>query len=382
MRLARTLLVAAALSVALPFSVSPGQSQDQITIHRMAAQQYEIPGLLEEAVAEWIKLLALSPQDAQARSRVDALVKKQMPRWLPEEAERAAPFTCEVLKWTLPAGQAGLGTPVPQQRFLLTAVDFAAREGERWDELHEAGFPHIDYGYAWSANKRRYEARVVAHWEEPAQAALAHDALKAALICHILAREQFGFDPTRPWGDPVDIWITNEGEPGARAQGRSIYLYSAKTERAPGEWLREIAHEYGHVCMPGIGGFTTTDDAWADGHLAELLFAKWLAAGGAPDWLPWSATDWEAEAKGERSRLMGPWSEDEVKGMIGKVSPVPPALSGNDAKARDAFLGLALRVEEMEGPRFLGDVLGKRPRGTAAGFVSALGKQRGASGRL
>jgi hypothetical protein len=386
---------AAALAIVLLFVAAPVHPQDQATVHRMAAQQYEVPGLVEEAVAEWIKVLALSPQDAEARGRVDALVRKQMPMWLPEEAERAAPFQCEVLRWEWPSATAGsslqpdrppqsASTKTPaeqgvQQRFLVTAVEFAAREGERWDELHETGFPHIDYGYMWSRAKRRYEVRVVAHWEEPAQRELAQAALRATLVFYSFTREQLGFDPTRPWGDPVDVWVTNKGEPGARAQGSSIYLYAAKTERAPGEWLRELAHEYGHVSFPGIGGFTATDDPWADGDLAELLFAKWLAEERAPDWMPWSLAEWEAEAKAERARLTGLWREEEARELIGQETrSCPTSLVGADAVAKEAFLGLALRVEEMKGPRFLGEVLKKCPRGTAGQFVGALGKERDA----
>lgn len=365
---------AAALALVLLFAAAPAHPQDQVTVHRMAAQQYEVPGLVEEAVAEWIKVLALSPQDAEARARVDALVRKQMPMWLPEEAERAAPFRCEVLEWVW-QGQAPAEQAV-QQRLLVTAVEFAAREGERWDELHETGFPHIDYGYVWSQAKRRYEARVVAHWEEPSQAALAQKALRATLVFYALAREQLGFDPTRPWGDPVDIWVTNRGEPGARAQGSSIYLYAAKTERAPGEWLRELAHEYGHVSFPGIGGFAATADPWADGELAELLFAKWLAAT-APEWMPWPVEGWEAEAKAERARLMGSWTDDQMKELTGRVTrSLPTALTGADSKAKEAFLGLALRAEEMKGPRFLGEVLKKCGRGDTERFVRELARKR------
>jgi hypothetical protein len=429
MRLARLWLVPAAGALALLLRLPPAYAQDQMTAHRLAAAQYEVHGLVEEAVAEYIKLLALAPGDVDARARVEALVRKQMPMWLPEEAEGAAPFKCEALTWGAPArGTTGAGGKPPRapwrlppygdgpaQRFLVTAVDFAAREGERWDELHEAGFSHIDYGYAWSESKRRYEARVVVHWEEPAQGELAGKALRATLVFYCLAREQLGFDPTRPWGDPVDIWITNKGKPGARAQGSSIYLYAAKTERRPGEWLRELAHEYGHVSFPGIGGFTETSDPWADGELAELLFPKWLMgfgaeasrltdggqaeatkatkAAGGPEWMPWAPAEWEAEAKGERERLMGLWAEEGVRKLIGQETrgyaamsgrhPGPPvadlgtpALQGNDQITREAFLGLALRVEEMKGARYLGEVLKKCPRGTATQFVRALGRQR------
>jgi hypothetical protein len=375
MRAAPLARLAAALAAALSFSPHPGDAQDRVTVHRLAARQYEVPGLVEEAVAEWLKVLALSGEDAEARQHVEALVRRQMPAWLPEEAERAAPFKREALGWEWPSGSAGFS--LPPQRFLVTAVDFPAREGERWDELHEAAFPQIDYGYVWSQARRRYQARVVVHWEEASQAALAQKALRATLVWYCLAREQLSFDPTAPWGDPVDLWVTNKGEPGARAQGSSIYLYAAKIERAPGEWLRELAHEYGHVSFPGIGGFTETDDAWADGHLAELLFAKWLRAA-PPEWLPWSVAEWQEGAAAERGRLTKLWSEDEVTNLIRQKTPsCPTKLIGAGEEARQAFLGLALRVEEMNGPRFLGEALKKCPRGTAAQFAEAVRRTAG-----
>ncbi|MFB3883046.1 MAG: hypothetical protein ACE149_17400 [Armatimonadota bacterium] len=372
-------LLFALLIGTLLLSANTAPAQDQVTAHRLAAMQYEIPGLTEEAASEWIKLLALSPQDAEARARLEALVKKQMPRWLPEEAETAPPFACEVLRWeglakagTSRERVAGASAPAQQAKFLVTAVDFAAREGERWDELHESGFAHIDYGYVWSQTKRRYEARAVAHWEEPSQNELAHKALRATLVFHVLARERLGFDPTKPWGDPVDVWVTNKGEAGARAQGRSVYLYAAKTERSPGEWLRELAHEYGHVSFPGIGGFTETSDPWADGELAELLFAKWLATS-APEWMPWSVADWEREAGGERARLIEPWRDE---GQDRGPAEREKRLTGAGEEQKRAFLGLALRVEETKGARYLGEVLGKCRRGTAVQFVGALGRRR------
>jgi hypothetical protein len=321
-------------------------------------------GLTEEAVAEYIRILAVDPENAGARDRANALVGKEMPQWLPEEAGQAAPFQCQVVEMRVWEGE-----KPTSQRLLITQEGFGAREGERWDELHETGFKHIDYGYVWQPSRKRYEVRVAAHWEAPAQQSLAQSALGATLAFYCLTKELLGFDPTKPWGDPVDVWVTNKGQPGARAQGRAIYLYAAGTPRPPGEWLREVAHEYGHVSFPGLGGFTQTDDEWVDGHLAELLLPKWLSATES-QWLAWPVAEWEAQASKERADLLARWSEDAVRQVTAE------RLSGKDQQARDDVVGLALWVEQNDGPRALGEALKKCARGTGAQFVGALGRRR------
>ncbi len=360
-------LLTAALLSALFFLISSELLASEVTsvgsgtdARWMAATRYEMHGLTEEAVAEYLRILSVEPENEAARDRVKVLVSKEMPQWLPEEAAKAVPFACQVVEMQMTADEGEA-----KQRLLVTQEGFGAREGERWDELHASGFKHIDYGYVWQPSRKRYEVRVAAHWENPDQEPIARGALGATLAFYCLAKELLGLDPTKPWGDPVDVWVTNKGQPGARAQGRAIYLYSAKTSRSAGEWLRELAHEYGHVTFPGLGGFTETDDEWADGHLAELLFPKWFAATGA-DWLAWPAAEWEAEASKERARLLSLWSDDEAR-----QAPVE-RLKGKDQRAREYVVGLALWVEEKEGPQTLGEVLKKCPRGTGEGLARAV----------
>ncbi len=367
------------------------------------AGAYEERGLLEEAVAEYLGMLAREPGNEGARGGVEALVKERMPKWLPEEAEEGVLFALEVLEMELvePEGtvvgvdrcrgardvrrpelegeilrfaqndkiRAGVGTPGLQSgkkvepieyRLLVTKERFAAREGERWEEVHQRALPWVDYGYVWEAAAKRWVMRVRAHWAEAEDAELAQEALRATLAFYCVAREYLGCDPTERWAAPVEVWLGRRGRPGARAVGRNLYLYAVGTPRSPAEWVRQVAHEYGHIALPGIGGFTDTDDAWADGHLGELLFPKWLAAIGAPEWMPWSVAEWEREAQGERERLI---AEAREAGLDAA------RLRGVDENAQDYFLGLALRVEEVAGPRFLGEVLGRCARGRAADFV-------------
>ena len=375
---------ATALLAALSLSCGRAEAADRYAGRRMMASRYEMHGLLDKAVAEYLKILASDPDDAQAKARAVALISMEMPTWLPQEAEGVFPFAHEVVEFGGGVGQseakagrrAGVtyigGGPKGSEeesgeapvgyRALVTAGGFAAREGERWDELHEKGFGRIDYAYVLQPVKRQYELRVAAHWETDDQAEVAQRALRATLAFYCLAKETLGFDPTGKWGDPVDVWVTSKGQPGARAQGRSIYLYAVQTERTPGEWLREVGHEYGHVCLPGIGGFKDTDDEWADGHIAELLFPKWLTAGGAPEWMPWSVEEWEAEAKPERERLLR---------LVRGRPPTEALLKGRDEAARDYLLGMVLAVEDEGGPEALAKALAKCAQGTTEKFVQA-----------
>jgi hypothetical protein len=322
------------------------------------ADAYERRGFVEEAAAQYLAVLKLDGDDAQASSRLTRLVQRQMPAWLPAEAE-AAPFARALLH--LSSGPEPAGPP----RLLLTTA-LAAPEGGRRDHLHGWLYPWILHGYLWDESQQRWRLTARAHYaahEELAQASL-HTIL--ALSCIIPKR--LAILPAGGTPRPLDIWLAEEGRPGARTVGRDIFLYAIGVERAPEEWLREVAHEYGHAVLPGIGGFTATDDPWADGEVAELLFVKWLAAARV-ERFPWPTAAAEALARPRRERLMA---------RAGK--PDPKLLAGTDAAARDHLVGLALRVEAAAGPQFLGEVLSRCPHGNATQFVQTaerLAKERG-----
>ncbi len=377
------LLLALIVALAGPWARSPAAAQvsgdighlerrlaahpDDPGARRALAQAYAQRGLVEEAVAQYLALLSRDPNDADAGEKVKALVAERMPIWLPREVEQAPPFPLQVFELTLP-DPAGAGAEVPR-RLLVTQAGLPAGEGYRTDRLHKWAFPSVEYGYAWDPKAERlpgqgWVMKGRAHWARPADQDLAQSALKAFLALWCVASEYLQRDPTRPWGQPIDLWLTERGEPGARAVGRDVYLYATNTPRPPEEWWRELAHEYGHVALPGIGGFTDTDDPWADGELGEVLFTKWLAAGKSPERLPWSVEAAEKIAAPRRRAL--------IAGAAGPVDTT--RLNGTDGKAKDYFLGLALRAEAAAGPRFLGEALAKCPRGNAARFVAAVEK--------
>ncbi len=258
------------------------------------ADWYARRGLVEEAVAEYLSVLARYPEQAGVREKVGDLVAREMPKRLPGEVERVRPFPLHAFTLWLADPESPGREKV--HRVLVTEAGLPAGEGLRRGPLRKWEFPNIEYGYAWQPEDGMWVMKGRVHWSREEDRALARDALRCLLAVWCVGKEYLDRDPALPWGRPVDLWLAPGGCPGGRAMGRNIYLFATAQPRPAGEWWRELAHEYGHVSLPGIGGFTDTDDPWADGNLGELLFTKWLAASGRPpEWLPWSL---EARGRG------------------------------------------------------------------------------------
>lgn len=337
-----------------------------LRLRRQLAHEYEARGLLEDALEQYLAVASRDPTDEGARRSARALVEQRMPAWLPREASDWTPFARELLE--LPLGARGTASWQVFQ-LLVTTEAFPGPAGG--DPLERRRFTRADYGYVWEQEPRRWMLKARVHWDSDADRGLAQAALRITLALYCAARHRLACDPVEASGAPVDVWLTVEGEPGARALGAAMYLYSIRTPRPPEEWVREIAHEYGHICLPGIRGFTDTDDPWADGHLGELLFSKWLTEGCVPSWMPWSVASWEREAAERRSRLIGDAARHGFDAAL---------LAGRGAEAMDHFLGLALLVEERAGPAFLGEALRESSGGRPADFAAAVDRLAAARG--
>jgi hypothetical protein len=279
-------LLVAALLLAIAFSahadvggeLSPleravGRRPYNLDARRELADAYDAAGFIEEAIAQRLTIIEQDPGDAEAPARINQLLARRAPRWLPEAAARIAPFARAPFDITL-AGPDGARPSTG--RFLLVAPPAVSEDGQR-DPLHGWPFAQSQYAYAWDAAASRWVLKIRAHAGAGTDAQLLGSALRALVSFYHTALVYLRRDPTAT-SEPVDMWLTDQGSPGARSIGNNIYLYAASTPRTPAEWLREIAHEYGHIALPGVGGFTISDDPWADGDLGELLFVKWLAA--------------------------------------------------------------------------------------------------------
>jgi hypothetical protein len=85
--------------------------------------------------------------------------------------------------------------------------------------------------------------------------------------------------PTEVEGSPVlRPWLAAGqlgDDPG------DVIVYKVAEPRSEAEWLRQLAHEYGHVTLPPFNGFRPPLEPFANGTLGETLSMLWAA--GAPD---------------------------------------------------------------------------------------------------
>ena len=127
---------------------------------------------------------------------------------------------------------------------------------------------------------RTYLRRFIVHVPEADGLPLARQVSRMLLVCYGENHARLRFD--HPRDEPtVDVWLTQKvgaglsSDTGGEEFTNQIYLYAISSDRKSIEWAREIAHEYGHYALPGVGGFTAPE-AWANGVLGERLFLKWI----------------------------------------------------------------------------------------------------------
>jgi hypothetical protein len=141
----------------------------------------------------------------------------------------------------------------------------------------------------------------------------------------------------------INVWLSERGEPGGEAVDDNIYFYQVGTPRTATEWVRQLAHEYGHQILPVVGGFEQPE--WAsNGRMGERLFMHWLLANPQPahEAHPWLRA-WNPEEVRE-ARIIRPLRLFAAQG--------PEALlqqRGTDARAMEAFVGMALYLELARG---------------------------------
>lgn len=214
---------------------------------RELAEAYAERGFVEEAVAAYLALLAQDREDAQARDRVRELVAERVPEWLPAQASELAPFPHALfeLKLADPAGTGG----TTGYRVLRTVQGFiSAGDRERRDPLHKWPFPSSDHAYLWNPKTSRWVLKAHAYRGPQVNPSLADGALVALMCFYCVAREYLQRDPTVPQGQPINLWLAADGQPGAlgRRQG-SLPLRGGSGTRPRGMAAGDRARIRAHV---------------------------------------------------------------------------------------------------------------------------------------
>lgn len=145
------------------------------------------------------------------------------------------------------------------------------------------------------------------------------------------------------------IWLAREGMPGGEESDENIWLFAIDTPRAPAEWLRELAHEYGHATLPTLGPFSKPE-RWANGYLGERLYLKWLLGDNR------QAEIWTepVDAAGYLANQVKPLRDRFLNG-----GPDAPDAQKIDAEGMDYLIGQILMLEAAHGPTFLREMISR-----------------------
>jgi hypothetical protein len=145
------------------------------------------------------------------------------------------------------------------------------------------------------------------------------------------------------------LWLAREGMPGGEESDENIWLFAIDTPRAPAEWLRELAHEYGHATLPTLGPFAKPE-RWANGYLGERLYLKWLLHDNAQTDI-WSEP---IDAAGYMANQVKPLRDRFLNG-----GPEAPEAQKIDAEGMDYLIGQILALEAAHGPAFMRETISR-----------------------
>jgi hypothetical protein len=211
---------------------------------------------------DWATLtssLATNPNDPTLVRQSEAAVESGLPDQLPIIWTEHLP----VQTVTLPDN---LGLQVTPNIYLPTPAI---------EPQHGAAFPCVTDFYVptETAGTDRLLCRL--HFMDDGDVSLAGRVGALLTLLHRTQVSRMGAEPAEG-AQPFNVWLCRQGPAGEDEWHRNIYFYDLDTPRSSIEWVREIAHEYSHMAMPAIGGYTAPE-YWANGYYGERLLVRWLA---------------------------------------------------------------------------------------------------------
>ncbi len=222
-----------------------------------------------------------------------------------------------------------------------------------------------------------YIRRFVVHAPEADSLPLVKRASRLLLLLYGLNSTRLHTD--HPFHQTVDVWLSGQAlsssspDAGGEQFQNQIYIFNIFAERRGVEWVRELAHEYGHYVLPGVSGFKAPEE-WANGVLGERLFLRWISeeitAGKIKaDDVPFAKPDDIAEyvAKQDTPLLQ----------RIAREGIQESALAKRDALAMDLYTGLALYSDSVNGTNALRNALAYTAPKTQGTFTQAPDFLRG-----
>ncbi len=358
------------------------------------AHVYELTGQKEQALTHLAALLALEPNDEYARPAVRRLFyQPPFPRVVNPAILAVSPIkftvdTCALAEERVPT--------VPQRLTICytTGPKFPEDAGEggavREQTLPMAGpepptarFNRVVYGYLETPGAGDLQLRTIAYYPSPLLSGRDTDlAPFAQSLVHVMLRFECyasAYLGLVPQGDAEGInrlWLCEGGESGAERDDSDIFIYRAFDEaRSPIEWVRQLAHECGHLLIPGIGGFARPE-VWGNGELGERLFIYFLTREAARV----AGTDWPSDRAAARLNDLwfdGHLAAEEYLASAGRMplnvwageGPESELIVGQGERSMQYYVGFALYVLAAHGPAGLRQAIKGCPGTTVPDFV-------------
>lgn len=219
---------------------------------------------------------------------------------------------------------------------------------------HGAAFPRVCYIFrSRTVDVAQVFCRV--HYSEDQDADLAQRIGSLLLFGrHILVSETH-HAPHNDDDQPFDVWLCRDGMAGGEQWRTNIYFYELDSDRSSIEWIREILHEYSHLALPAVGGFTAPE-YWANGYLGERLLVRWIQrTPGGPETVEklWGTF---SGAQNFDRLLIAPPIE-----LYRRIGPSAAWQSRTDKQGMDYFIGQVLTIDDKYGPAVIGEIFDRLP---------------------
>ena len=382
---------------------------DEPSVHSHMGYLYELEGQPLNAFASYGRLLELRPDDEYGRARITHLFYGgEFPRRLRlgllqyspvsfvtdqcrlriadgmDELERRIAYTTGVIfPETMEDGQGPISVDIPS----------AGGQGV----VGQARFNRVCYAYVAVPEGEELRLTAMVHYPSKLLSETGSDyAGLAERIAHILLRVHcYGRGayelPQATNQQVVKVWLCESGPTGAEQYGDDMFVYDVGRNRLPEEWLREVAHEWGHYALPRMGRFTEPEP-YASGVLGEALFLQLLAdEAGLVVGDPWPSLR-------ARTAIEGLWGDGEVAlaGLLSgtrertmdlwlREGPNSQLVAGLGQDAFDYLVGMLLWVDAAHGHDMLRSTLLKAPGESPAdyyyGYRQAI-KEAAATGEI
>ena len=321
------------------------------------------PALARELFETYGRAMVSLQDTREVRKRVQRLLKQDYPQQLGQHGIFALPGEPQTIDFALvdtqlPASERGA------QRGLIIASSLPPGDAYQRDPKFGRGerrtdpawqFSRMLYAYSYDVPAQAWILRFRVIWQFAPGKEL--ERLQTAQhIAGVLVRlrqcvEAYsGLTPRFTDKGAVNVWLTEGHDAGAESMREHLYLYNLNAPRSSPEWIRQIAHEFGHQTLPPIAGFTAPEPV-ASGYLGERLYMHWLlrnVAEGAHEH-PWLA---EIDGAAFHERFYDPLIR-----RFAEIGPDHQQLRGTDAAAMDACIGMALYLDAARGSRFLAATL-------------------------